>query len=79
MKTRVSYRQGEDFTFIMDERLSGAQQVRIKFGKFIVIFQKTGQILLGAWEASGAGLPIHSRMFPERQAQAEIWTIVLWI
>lgn len=47
MKTRVSYRQGEDFTFIMDERLSGAQQVWIKFGKFIVIFQKTGQILGG--------------------------------
>lgn len=58
MKTRVSYRQGEDFTFITDERLSGAQQVRIKSGKFIVIFQKTGQILEGGWAGrSGAAYP----------------------
>lgn len=55
MKTRVSYRQGEDFTFIMDERLSGAQQVWIKFGKFIVIFQKTGQILGGVGWGSRSG------------------------
>lgn len=47
MKTRVSYRQDEDFTFITDERLDGAQQVWIKFGKFIVVFQKTGQISMG--------------------------------
>lgn len=79
MKTRVSYRQGEDFTFITDERLSGAQQVRIKSGKFIVIFQKTGQILEGGVGPAGVGLPIHSHMLSVCQAQAEIWTIALWI
>lgn len=61
MKTRVPYRQGEDFTFIMDERLSRAQKVRINFGKFIVTFQKTSQILC---RAVGGGLPVHSHMFP---------------
>lgn len=61
MKTRVPYRQGEDFTFIMDERLSRAQQVWIKFGKFIVTFQKTSQILCGV---VGGGAACHSHMLP---------------
>lgn len=52
MKTRVPYRGGEDFTFITDERLSRAQKVWIKFGKFIVTFQKTSQIL---WGRAGGG------------------------
>lgn len=45
----------------MDERLSRTEQVQIKFGKFIVIFQKTSQVL------QGGGYPfslLYQHMFP---------------
>lgn len=41
------YSDGENITLIMDERLSRAKQVQIKFGKFIVSFQKTSQVQSG--------------------------------
>lgn len=71
IKTCGPYSDGENFTLIMDERPSRAKQVQIKFGKFIVIFQKTSQVLQG-------GIPIlsppHHHMFPF----ASIVTLRFW-
>lgn len=71
-----AYSNGENFTLIMDERLSRAKQVQIKFGKFIIIFQKTSQVLQGEYPSS---LPSSPHVPICINCDIEILAILPWI